>query len=154
MCRIRPPSHLGLARLSTLVALRKKKDSPPPPPPSSAFLGLARLSRLAAVRKKTVCCAPPFFSWIRPCEGGWREWLMYLIKLFQVIHLISIFYKSLSIFLQLHCGIKVVFVKKTKTGNTHEPCAFLQIPKPNDEESKIDLYTYLIYMYCRVCCNQ
>ena len=54
------PPCLGLARLSTLVALRKKKCRSPPPPRSSAFLGLARLSRrLAAVRKKPVCCAPP-----------------------------------------------------------------------------------------------
>ena len=101
----RPPpprlsAFLGLARLSTLVALRKKSvgvppppplisffgtcatldasgapnkkcRSPPlPPPPLSAFLGLARLSTLVALRKKNSVVPPPpfFFSWIRPCH--------------------------------------------------------------------------------------
>ena len=57
-----PPPPFGLARLSTLVALRKKV-SESPPPRLLAFLGLARLSRLPSVRgkKKTVLCPPPLF---------------------------------------------------------------------------------------------
>ena len=67
-----PPPNVGLARLSTLVALRKKSVGVPPPPPPpryhSAFLGLARLSRLAARRseKNSVLCPPPFFFILDP----------------------------------------------------------------------------------------
>ena len=56
-----PPPRLWLARLSTLVALRKKVSEPPPPPRSSAFLGLARLSRLAAVKNTPSVLCPPLF---------------------------------------------------------------------------------------------
>ena len=80
MCRISPPPpRLGLARLSTLVALRKKGRNPPPPPPrlSELFLGLARLSRLARRSKKlTVFCAPPPFIKILdpPLDGAMERW--------------------------------------------------------------------------------
>ena len=118
MCRIRPPFPFGTCATLDAGGAPKKKDSPPPPPPPPAhqlFWDLRDFRGWRRSEKNSVLCPPPpFFSWIRPCEGGWREWLMYLIKLFQVIHLISIFYKSLSIFLQLHCGIKVVFVKKQR----------------------------------------
>ena len=67
-------SRLGLARLSTLVALRKKSVGvPPPPPPLISFFGTCATFEAGGGPKKTsVLCPPPFFkSWIRPCAGVW-----------------------------------------------------------------------------------
>ena len=71
-----PPPRLGLARLSTLVALQKSVGAPPPPPPALiSFLGTCVTLDAGGSPKKAcrilppapqVCCAPFFLSWIRP----------------------------------------------------------------------------------------
>ena len=58
-----PPPHLGLARLSTLVALRRKKVSPHA---HQLFWDLRDFRGWRRSEKKPQCCAPPFFIILDP----------------------------------------------------------------------------------------